>query len=80
MQYTIRNIPPHVDEAIRRRARTEGRSINDIAVEALERGMGVADGRVVYRSLSGIEGTWVDDPEVESALAEQDRVDPEAWE
>jgi plasmid stability protein len=80
MQYTIRNIPPHVDDAIRRRARAEGRSLNDVAIEALERGMGVAEGRVVYRRLSGIAGTWVPDPETEKALEEQDRVDPETWE
>jgi plasmid stability protein len=79
MQYTIRNIPPHVDEAIRRRARAEGRSLNDVAIAALERGMGVAEGRVVYRRLSGIAGTWEPDPERDRALAEQDEVDEEAW-
>jgi hypothetical protein len=79
MQYTIRNIPPHLDDAIRRLARAEGRSLNDIAIEALERGMGVAEGRVVYRRLSGVAGTWVEDPEVDAALAEQDRVDEEEW-
>jgi plasmid stability protein len=79
MQYTIRNIPPHLDEAVRRRARTEGRSLNDIAIEALERGMGVAEGRVSYRSVSGIAGTWTEDSEIDSALEEQDRVDDEIW-
>jgi len=79
MQYTIRNIPPHVDEAVRRRARAEGRSLNDIAIEALERGMGVAEGRTRYRSLRGIAGTWTEDSEFDAALEDQDRVDEEMW-
>ena len=79
MQYTIRNIPAPVDEAIRLRARLEGRSLNEIAIEALERGMGVAEGRVAYRRLSGIAGTWTPDPEFDAALEEQDRVDEDAW-
>ena len=79
MQYTIRNIPSHVDEAVRRRARVEGRSLNDIAIEALERGMGVAEGRISYRSLSGIAGTWTEDSDFDAALDEQDRVDDGMW-
>ena len=79
MQYTIRNIPRHVDQAVRRRARAEGRSINDVAIEALERGMGVAEGRTRYRSLSGIAGTWTEDSDFDAALDEQDRVDDGMW-
>jgi hypothetical protein len=79
MQYTIRNIPPHVDQAIRRSARVEGRSLNDIALEALARGMGVAEGRVCYRSLTGIAGTGAPDPDLDDALVEQDQVDQEMW-
>ena len=79
MQYTVRNIPSHVDQAIRRRARVEGRSLNDIAVEALARGMGVAEGRVCYRSLTGIAGTCALDPDLDDALVDQDQVDKEMW-
>lgn len=79
MQYTIRNIPPHLDDAVRRRARAEGRSLNEIAIEALERGMGVSEGRTSYRSLGGITGTWTEDAEFDAAIDEQDRVDDELW-
>ena len=79
MQYTIRNIPSLVDEAIRRRATVEGRSLNDVAIEALARGIGVAEGRIRYRSLSQIAGTWTPDPDFEDALAEQDEIDEEMW-
>ncbi len=41
MQYTIRSVPPIVDKALRDRARKSGKSINEVAVEALAKGVGV---------------------------------------
>jgi plasmid stability protein len=79
MQYTLRNVPRHLDETLRRRARAEGRSLNDVAMEALARGAGLGEEKVRYRDLSGIAGTWVEDPECERVLAEQDRVDEDLW-
>ena len=35
MQYTIRNIPDPLDAALRRSAREQGKSLNDVAIEAL---------------------------------------------
>lgn len=37
MQYTIRKVPSLVDVALRRRAREQGRSLNEVVVEALAR-------------------------------------------
>jgi hypothetical protein len=37
MQYTIRGIPPEVDACLRKRAREEGKSLNALVVEVLER-------------------------------------------
>ncbi len=37
-QYTIRSIPPKVDLALRKRAQKTGKSLNEIALEALEKG------------------------------------------
>ena len=79
MQYTLRNIPREVDRALRLRARREGRSLNDVAVEALAHGAGVSKAPVRHRDLSGIAGSWVEDPEFDAALRDQDRVDPEMW-
>lgn len=39
-QYTLRNIPDSVDEALRQRARETGKSFNQVAVEALIIGSG----------------------------------------
>jgi plasmid stability protein len=35
MQYTLRNIPSTLDEALRERARAEGKSLNEMAIETL---------------------------------------------
>lgn len=75
MQYTIRNVPRAVDRALRRRAKLEGRSLNEVAVEALARATGVAGAPVKQRSLADLAGTWENDPQCDEALADQDRVD-----
>jgi hypothetical protein len=79
MQYTLRGIPPALDEAIRERARAEGKSINEIAVAALADGVGLGAEDIVRRDLSDIVGTWVEEAAVEAALSAQDRVDEGLW-
>ena len=79
MQYTLRGIPPALDEAIRRRARAEGKSLNEAAVEALADGAGLGDEEVVRRDLSDVAGTWKREAAVEAALRAQDRVDEDLW-
>jgi plasmid stability protein len=82
MQYTIRNIPKEVDRALRRRAKQQGRSLNEVLLDALAVGAGVrSNGEAVkYRDLSDIAGSWVEDPEFDKIMAEQDQVDPRDWE
>ncbi len=79
MQYTLRDIPPPIDSAEHIRARAEGRSLNEVAVEALAVGVGLGDQDVVRRDLSDIAGTWKKDARLEAALAAQDRVDQDLW-
>jgi plasmid stability protein len=79
MQYTLRNIPPAVDEALRQRARDEGRSLNEVAIDALTRALGLADAPVRHRDLGDVAGTWEDDPAIDDALEDQRRIDPELW-
>lgn len=79
MQYTLRNVPPALDRAIRERARREGKSLNEVAVDALWRALGFDAEPGRRRSLSDVRGSWVADPEFDAALAEQDRVDASAW-
>jgi plasmid stability protein len=41
MQYTIRNVPKAVDNAFRAKAKAEGKSLNQLAIEALAQRAGV---------------------------------------
>ena len=79
MQYTIRGIPPAIDNALRARARAAGKSLNEAAVAALAEGAGVAGAPRKRRDLGDIAGTWKADKALESALAAQDRVDKYLW-
>lgn len=78
-QYTIRNVPDALDRELRDRARRKGISLNDAAVEAMKRGLGVAENDVVYDDLDDLIGTWKQDDEFDRALEQQDKVDPDAW-
>jgi hypothetical protein len=79
LQYTIRNIPKQVDKALRRRAKEERKSLNEVALEALSRSAGTAEQPVQHHDLDFLIGTWVEDPAFDKAVAEHDRVDPKDW-
>ncbi len=79
MQYTLRNIPKTVDEALREKARREGKSLNEVAIEALRRALGIDGEPIRHRDLEDVEGTWIRDAEVEAALEEQRQIDSELW-
>jgi hypothetical protein len=79
MQYTLRDIPPHLDVELRERARREKKSLNQVAIEARANGLGVAGSKARRRSLDDVAGTWKKDAAVEKTLEEQDRVDPKMW-
>jgi hypothetical protein len=78
VQYTVRGIPREVDQALRRRARQRGISLNRLLVEEISAaGGGTQDRR--YRSLKDLGGCWQDDPEFDRILAEQRRIDRKLW-
>lgn len=79
MQYTLRNIPPHLDRVLRKRARQTGQSLNDVVLEALIRESGLSAEPIVRRSLGDLAGTWLDDPEFDDAIRDQDTIDPKLW-
>jgi hypothetical protein len=79
MQYTIRNVPEILDEALRRTARERDKSLNEVAIEALARGAGITQDRSRQRDLGDIGGTWRKDAAFDSALAAQDTIDEEMW-
>ena len=79
VQYTIRDVPLYVNEALRQKAKTEGKSLNQVAVEALTTGAGLGDKPVKHRDLDDIIGTWVEDPVFDEIIREQHKIDPEMW-
>ena len=79
MQYTIRGIPPALDDALRERARIAGKSLNEAAVDALAEGTGMTGVRRKYRNLGDIAGKWKADKVLDAALAAQDHVDKDLW-
>ncbi len=79
MQYTIRNIPPEVDKALRAKAKAEGESLNETLVGALGEALGVSGTQIKRRDLSDIAGTWVDDPVFDEVRELHERIDPEIW-
>ena len=79
MQYTLRGIPPAVDDLLRRRARASGKSLNQMAIDALAEGVGCAGAPRKRRDLTDIAGTWRRDKAVDAALKAQDRIDESLW-
>ena len=79
MQYTIRNIPEHLDAALRSSAQRKGKSLNEVTLEALARGAGVTDVALPQRDLRDIAGSWRKDPAFDKAIADQDSIDEALW-
>ena len=79
IQYTLRGIPRRADDALRRMAKEQGVSLNQAALNALARGLGLDDEKPVYHDLDDLAGTWVEDPAFDEAIREIDSVDPDLW-
>jgi plasmid stability protein len=78
-KYTLRHVPPELHRALRERARVEGKSLNQVTLEALGRGLEMTAESARRRNLSDLVGSWKADPETESVLREQRRIDPNLW-
>ena len=78
-QYTLRGIPERTDAALREKAKRQGKSLNTVAIEALQRGLGLGDEDFLYHDLDDLAGTWVNDPEFDKAMIDMDQVDEENW-
>ena len=79
MQYTIRAVPDAIDRALRRQAKREAKSLNSVVIEALARGLELDAKPALHTDLDHLIGTWQDDPGFDSAVADFERVDEDAW-
>jgi hypothetical protein len=78
-QMTIRHVPPAIDRALRRKARASGKSINEVALDALAAGTGLEGGETLHHDLDAVFGTWVEETAMDEALAAHRRIDAELW-
>ena len=78
MQYTIRNISPELDRALKARAKRLGQSVNDVALEALSQSVGAT---VRRRSLRDMPGAWSrrEAKVFDGVLEEQRTIDEDLW-
>ena len=79
MQYTIRGIPRTLDAALRRRAKRDRKTLNQVAVEAMAEGLGVKVESQRRRSFREFIGTRSKDFDLEAALDAQRQIDPDLW-
>ena len=79
MQYTIRKISSTLDAVLRRWAREQGKSLNEVAIEAMARGAGLTGRTVRQRDLHDIAGTWREDRAFDRARAAHEVIEAELW-
>jgi len=79
-QYTIRNIPRSVDQALRKKAQIQQKSLNAVILDLLFKEAGVSPEPRTHEDLDHLIGSWVHDPTTEKALVEQRKIDPKDWE
>ena len=78
-QYTIRSVPQHVDRALRRRAKESGKSLNQVALEALIEGSG--ERMRIYDDLDFLVGSLnsAEAKALDRDIAEQRSIDEKLW-
>ena len=78
MQYTIRNISPELDKALKARAKRLGKSVNQVALEALAN---LVERPLRKRSLRDMPGAWSkgEAETFDRFLKEHRAIDDELW-
>jgi hypothetical protein len=69
-QYTIREVPPELDKLLRKNARDEQLSLNQVIIKALEDRFVVAK-TPLYNDLDFCINSWTSESEVDEALRDQ---------
>jgi hypothetical protein len=70
MTITIEQLPAAVDRALAEKAAREGRTVQDVAAEAIAKGLGIATAKPAVRDLSEFAGSMT----AEDAQAIEDSV------
>jgi hypothetical protein len=75
MTLNLEQIPQQVSDALERKAAQEGKSVPEVALEAMAKGLGVASPAARKRDLSRYAGKWIEDPAVDEALRQFEQVE-----
>ena len=78
MTLNIEQVPQAVEAALTRRAAEQGKSVPEVAIELMAQALGV-EPSPKKRDLSRYQGTWIEDPAVDEALKQFERVDEDQW-
>ena len=80
-QLTLRRIPEEVENELRQLARRNGTSLNHTAIEALEKGLGLAPPSRRRRDISQISARWTAEQADEFDRSTQifSQVDDQMW-
>ncbi len=79
IQYTMRGVGERADLVLRETALREGKSLNEAALAALDKGLGLGAEPVRHHDLDALVGSWVNDAAFDKAQRDMDRIDPELW-
>ena len=80
-QITLRNLPEHVERAIRKRAEEKHISLNQSATELLQQALGTSEDGPRHRNLRDLAGTWnnTEADVFDRRVKELRSIDPEIW-
>lgn len=76
-QYTVRRVPANLDEALRRKAKRKGQSLNQVLLDSLAESVGEEAAR--YHDLDELAGSWKTDKAFDNAVKAFDKIDPDDW-
>ena len=81
---TIRGIEPEVSERLKMLSAKQGKSINQLTVEIIKEGLGLAKGKKYtreYDDLDDLFGRWNEDEfkEINAKITQERQIDQELW-
>ena len=77
MTLVLRDIPEDVERALRAKAQAEGKTPEQVAIEAIAATTSPTGKE--KNDFSAVVGTWVEDPIFDEIGREHERIDPDLW-
>lgn len=76
IQYTVRGVPPEIDEVLRKKAGQRKQSLNQVILNELA---AVTIGKPRRADFSQFVGAWIPDPGFDEIISSQRQIDWEKW-